>query len=937
MTFVVNNHKAFLSQALQWKLVVLFIVLSGFCAVTTQAQGTNAFDISPQPLNSALRDFARQSGLQLAYTSEQMAGYQSPGVAGEFTATEALRRLLGNSGVQFSFSSPTTIVFSTPSTASSADDGAIRLAAVRVHGSYIPEADRDWIYDTAGSVSVVTQEDMERTGPRHASEILQATPGVFTVTNEQNPSVSVNIRGLKDFGRVNMNIDGMRQNYQRSGHGQRNGEMFFDAEFLREVEITKGSSTGAGGAGVTGGIATFRTLEAEDILTDSKDTFAGRLRLTHGVPSLDNGQELSGSLALAFRPTENTDLLLAYSQKGSSAYEPGKKGDAFYWDSTRNYYDQVYGSWSLPVSVVNGTGQDTEAFLAKGNWFIGADSIVKFTLLYSKMEYGESQSINEDDAARLSEYNRVCLLDEYINTPFCQTFVYDPANAHPIANVNATANYSVAVDYFYNPDTNWIDFNSKFYVVSTDNDSERLGSDYQLNTSTDTIGLLLENTSRFFTTNTLTELNYGVESFRDQNQPDANSTDMTGVQLQLASGATPKGKRQITSVWLKADWTLKERLTISPGLSWEQYHLWGVTGFTAYDMRQNPNGTPVSTYGDRLWQFAELDVDHTGSKFLPTLGAAYKLFDEQHTSLQLFANAGLGWRPPAITETLTAGAIPYHQPPVNTFPNWYLEPETTRSWEVGLNYRYSNLLQQQDSFALKLTHFSNTTEDYIRYVQGIALPGMTRQSMSSAAYDNALNELNYYGQELDVSYTSPNFYTSLLITHTQRNVGETGYPIENPSEHLISHAWPLGNLDANNNYLSSGWCSPVRANNDRQQYCLTSGDLYDPLVPEWSGRFALGFWLFEKKLNLGSNVTCSSRTGWHAGGGNLQASLNGQEGQRSFCVQDLYGSYQFNQHLSIGYNLKNLWDREYAQAMGDAMVKSYAPGRTLTAFVDVRF
>lgn len=911
------------------KNTLLTLLLAGLGqAVSAQTEDTRYYAIPAGPLSSAINQFMLHSGVSISMDANRIRTLVSPGLQGNYGLTEGLQKLLENTGYQAtSYQGGYLLTEQTPANQPAAN---LVLPALEIQGH------QESIYDVPGSVSRISREDIDRTGPRHASEILQATPGVFTVTNEQNPSVSVNIRGLKDFGRVNMNIDGMRQNYQRSGHGQRNGEMFFDTEFLSGVEISKGAGAGAGSAGTTGGVATFRTIETKDVLIDPEDTFGGRLRLSHGVPEWDNGQQLSGSLALAGRPTTNTDVLLAYSWKRSDAYEPGRKGQAFYWESAENYYDHLYDGWQLPVSVISGTGQQTDSLLLKGTWHITPYSSMKLTFVQSDMQYGESQSINEDQAALLAIYNARCHLDEYKASEFCQTFQYDPDNAHPISNTNSTTTYSTAVDWFYDPLSDWVDFSAKLYLVDTQNDSARLDSDYRLSTSTQTLGLTLQNTSHFFTRNSHIALNYGLEIFRDKNQPDASSVNMTGEQLRLASGSTPEGQRQISSFWMKGEWNLHDRLTISPGISWEHYRLWGVTGFSAYDMRQNPDGTPVDTYGDRLWQFAEIDADHTDSALLPSLGLAYILFDLSSNSLQFFANAGLGWRPPAITETLTAGAIPYHQPPINTNPNWYLKPEKTQSWEAGFNYLHSGLLLPEDRLSIKLTHFSNTTENYIRYVQGIALPGMIRPSMNEATYDNALNDLTYHGQELNLSYITPRFYTNLLLTHTQRKVGSTDHSVGNPYDHLLSNLWPLGNLDASNQYQTY-WCLPDAPNNALQQNCLTSSVLYDPLVPEWAGKLTLGFRLLQQKLDLGTHLTCSSRTGWHAGGGNMTDGGNGEEGQRAFCVQDLYGSYQFNKHFTLGYNLKNLWDREYAQAMGDAMVKSYAPGRTLTAFLEARF
>lgn len=124
----------------------------------------------------------------------------------------------------------------------------------------------DWVYDEIRSVSEISREEMDNRPARHAADILEQTSGVYSSVSQQDPGLSVNIRGMQDYGRINMNIDGMRQNFMKSGHGQRHGVMYIDPEILSNVVIEKGASSGIGGAGVIGGIATFKTINASDFL-----------------------------------------------------------------------------------------------------------------------------------------------------------------------------------------------------------------------------------------------------------------------------------------------------------------------------------------------------------------------------------------------------------------------------------------------------------------------------------------------------------------------------------------------------------------------------------------------------------------------------------------------------------------------------------------------
>jgi|GEM_PF-2016307 len=883
------------------------------------------FDVPAGRLDSALDRFARTAGINLSYDPASVAEATTRGLSGEHRVSAALSVLLQATGFE-AIAQPGGYLLRRIPIGESAAEGregrTTLMAPVRVQG----EAIDDDIFEQSRGVTRITREDIDRTGARHASEILQSVPGVYTATNEQIPSVSISIRGLKDFGRVNMNIDGMRQNYQRTGHQQRNGEMFFDPDFLSGVEVTKGSYAGAGGAQANGGVATFRTLEVPDVLT-SEQKAGGLVKLSHGVGAYANEQDLSGAAIFAARLTDTTDLLFAYGRKRSGEYRPGRRGEAFYWEQERE------GPWGddyeIPVTIISGTNQNMDSFLLKGNWYASDASSLRFTVLGSRLEYGESPQINEDQAQQLDFYRQYCGEGGTIpDLEFCQTFQYDPNSAYPIRSINSARSISAALDYFFRPGGPWIDFSSKAYYVTTRNDSERVGSDFSLVTRTDTVGLVATNVSTFSTANTATSVNYGVEVFRDENRPDAESTDITGQALTLASGITPQGQRQIGSAWLRAEWMYTNALTLTSGLRWDHYRLWGITGFDAYDLLQ---GSP--TRGNRLWQFQRIDVDHTESRVLPTFGAAYTVRETAGGSLRLFANAGLGWRPPAITETLTAGSVPYHNPPIRTFPNWLLKPEKTRDWEAGVNWIQRGLLAGGDELKLKLSYFHNTTEDFLMYAGGIGLPGMERGSLTRSMYANATNDLSFRGGELEIVYHAPRFYGLLAVTHTLRSTTDTifdGRSVDNPFDRLLRPIFPLGGLGPDGNATGPGtYCT---AEEDNLSHCHAAGGLYDPMVPEWSGKLTAGLLFFDRKLDVGARMTCASRTGYHLGGGNQIAEFGRNMGQRSFCVPDLYGSYRFARHLTAGYHLRNLTDRQYSQALGDAMVKTYAPGRTLTAF-----
>jgi Secretin and TonB N terminus short domain len=65
--------------------------------------------IAAQPLDRALQEFSRQSGMQVIFFSSLTDGIRSPGVAGRYTVAEALKELLAGSGLTFRLINPTTV------------------------------------------------------------------------------------------------------------------------------------------------------------------------------------------------------------------------------------------------------------------------------------------------------------------------------------------------------------------------------------------------------------------------------------------------------------------------------------------------------------------------------------------------------------------------------------------------------------------------------------------------------------------------------------------------------------------------------------------------------------------------------------------------------------------------------------------------------------
>jgi hemoglobin/transferrin/lactoferrin receptor protein len=119
--------------------------------------------------------------------------------------------------------------------------------------------------DALAPVSVVTLEQIQGLQPNRLSDVFYNVPGVAFQERGDDPSTVINIRGLQDFGRVAVVVDGARQNYQRTGHNA-NGSFFLDPELVGGVDVVRGPTANIYGSGAIGGLVSFRTKDIDDVV-----------------------------------------------------------------------------------------------------------------------------------------------------------------------------------------------------------------------------------------------------------------------------------------------------------------------------------------------------------------------------------------------------------------------------------------------------------------------------------------------------------------------------------------------------------------------------------------------------------------------------------------------------------------------------------------------
>ena len=173
------------------------------------------------------------------------------------------------------------------------------------------------VVDAMAGASVVTSGEIQRQQPGSIADMLQNVPGVASEVTPNDPGQSINIRGMQDFGRVNVLIDGARQDYQISGHNA-NGTFYLDPQFVGQADVVRGPVSNIYGSGGIGGVVSFNTLGVDNVLNPD-EKYGALQRFVVGT----NGSGVVTSTSGAARVGPNVDIYGQFLYRNSSAYADG--------------------------------------------------------------------------------------------------------------------------------------------------------------------------------------------------------------------------------------------------------------------------------------------------------------------------------------------------------------------------------------------------------------------------------------------------------------------------------------------------------------------------------------------------------------------------------------------------------------------------------------
>jgi hemoglobin/transferrin/lactoferrin receptor protein len=613
----------------------VLMALTGICllaaiapAASQEARSASSAILSlpAGPLEAALIAVARQAGLRLIYRTEITAGKTTGGVKGPATPQGALAAILSGTGISYRFTDAKTVTLDAggATAGDGADAGdATALAPIRLQATTAKPSDQP--YETAGSSSYISAEQIERFRGSTAGDIFKNTPGVISANNHNGGAINVNIRGLQGQNRVRVAIDSTQQTTTTwRGYAGVDDRTYVDPDMIGGVDISKGPTGGAEGAGVNGGVVSIRTLNASDIVEEG-NTYGGRLRVgaqdkttSHfTVNSLDREQQTdpadffdfnngNGSIAVATKQ-DSFDLVVAAARRYRGNYFAGTHGETKY---DFNGVKQAL-SFSKPGEEVYNTSSESSSFLAKGTWHVDDDQSFELGYIRYESTYGEALP----------------------SLLFTQPQTYRQA---PLSSVTTD---TMTARYHYNPDdlvdlrvnawmsiVDQIDISTglAFYLPPWVTPETQPPGDDPRFALTHTFGGDISNASKFDTDYGALNVSYGVSYLLEDinSKPYLSRTTASSPGVKMFPSI---GQRAIGSVFGQAEWEATDWLKLNAGLRFDTYRL-------------EDHGEESRT-GVR---------EKSGGRLNPSMSATITPID----GLQFYAQYTEGMRPPTMRETM---------------------------------------------------------------------------------------------------------------------------------------------------------------------------------------------------------------------------------------------------------------------------------------------
>jgi hemoglobin/transferrin/lactoferrin receptor protein len=618
--------------------------------------------------------------------------------------------------------------------------------------------------DALAPVSVMTLEQIQGRMATRVGDLINIMPSVWMQDRGDEPSTSINIRGLQDFGRVAYIVDGARQNYQRTGHFA-NGSFFLNPELIGGIDIVRGPTANIYGSGAIGGVASFRTKDIQDVVRPGETWGVD----VNSIIGSNHGRAL-GSIFGGVHVNPNVDVFAGGTYSTQDNYRDGT-----------NY--QVANTWNR---LSSGIGKITVR-PADGHE-------VKLGAIYQENIYdvGQPRRTLGDPNTQVGGVNG--------------TSIY-------ASNVK---NYTTTLGWTYSqPDDKLFDWDAKIYWNRTENNQTKIahtsGSSFgncigvapgnsisgcigdPRSYNLDTYGFDVHNTSRAETGDWRHAFTYGLDGFQDK----VSTFDESGN----SNVTTPAGKRTVWGgfVQYKANYT--SLLEIVSAVRYDNYELTSNIGGNSGDRL-----SPKITIGLLPAAVVTPYVSYAEGYRAPSITET--LVSGSHTSAtpyDAFFVCPSGQHLPGPPGTNTSLFC--------FLPNANLSPEVGKTKEIGFNVKKNDIFTSGDSFRGKFNVFRNDVDNYIDLVafSTPSAPPYLGRYMPFYQYQNIAGA-RIEGFEAETMYDAGLWFLGVSATLQRGKNEETGIGLYSVQPRKITTTAGL-RLAENKVILSAMWTS-IAGNTD---------------------------------------------------------------------------------------------------------------------------
>ena len=582
---------------------------------------------------------------------------------------------------------------------------------------------------------------------------------------------------------------------------------------------------------------------------------------------------------------ETFDLVAAYSQRNQKSYYAGSDGpvpEIEYQYRELPFYTEVtalrdgVARFRGEERIVNSNNR-SNTLLLKGNFYIGLEQTLELGYQRYDSEYGElmpSQLIWQDQIRQTS--NSTVTADTYTSR----------YNWDPIDNDRINLDFNLWHTHTRSANRSYSDgiFGEG---VSVDPDPERY----------DRFGLDLSN-EMLLTGWGQHEVSYGITAQREEIDTEIPYDEAGNPAANEAFGRI--GDRTELGAFFNWQWQPHQTLTLNSGIRYlnakTDDHKLVVPQGTYQDLYDEDGNVVDNVYvesifcvdddGDGNCDAIRYRTDNSGSA--PVFSVAWEPW---LNGVQFYARYAEGMRMPSLFEATQGWSV---TPALDVG----LKPERTVNKEVGINVLKRGLLFNDDRMAVKLSRFRNHTDDYLTRTS----PNTWEEGSELFVMRN-IDSVTLHGTELTLEYDAGFAYSKL---------GGTKY------HHIeVCHY---------------GSYRRERCND----YGVANSYFNNMIPPEWHASTTLGTRLFDRRLDLGARVTfMGQRTPTPPFNDNTAQGFNRVVPWHDYRLVDVYASWQHGDSLTVDFNIDNLTDQYYLDALSLGLVP--APGRTARVGVTYKY